>query len=56
MPIAIGVAIAQPSRPVIALEGDGSILMPLGCLTTVATLGPRMTIVMMDNGLYQITG
>jgi hypothetical protein len=31
------VAIAQPERGVIALEGDGSILMSLGCLTTVAT-------------------
>ena len=36
VPIALGVAIAQPQRQVIALEGDGSILMQLGCLTTVA--------------------
>jgi thiamine pyrophosphate-dependent acetolactate synthase large subunit-like protein len=57
VPIALGVAIAQPERGVIALEGDGSILMSLGCLTTVATVRPRnLTIVIMDNGLYQITG
>jgi thiamine pyrophosphate-dependent acetolactate synthase large subunit-like protein len=57
VPIALGVAIAQPERGVIALEGDGSILMALGCLTTVATVRPRnLTIVIMDNGLYQITG
>jgi thiamine pyrophosphate-dependent acetolactate synthase large subunit-like protein len=57
VPIALGVAIAQPERGVIALEGDGSILMSLGCLTTVATARPRnLTIVIMDNGLYQITG
>ena len=31
-PIALGVAMAQPERGVIALEGDGSILMALGCL------------------------
>jgi len=34
-PIALGVALAQPERGVIALEGDGSILMALGCLTTI---------------------
>jgi thiamine pyrophosphate-dependent acetolactate synthase large subunit-like protein len=57
IPIALGVAIAQPERGVIALEGDGSLLMGLGCLTTVATVRPRnLTIVVMDNGLYQITG
>src|SRR5919201_1703022 len=36
VPIALGVAIAQPSRGVIALEGDGSILMSLGCLSAIA--------------------
>ncbi|MFL5059094.1 MAG: thiamine pyrophosphate-dependent enzyme [Xanthobacteraceae bacterium] len=57
VPIALGVAIAQPSRGVIALEGDGSILMSLGCLSTVAQLKPRnLTIIIIDNGIYQITG
>src|SRR5207245_5828784 len=56
-PIALGVALAQPERGVIALEGDGSILMGLGCLATIGNLRPRnLTIVIMDNGLYQITG
>lgn len=56
-PIALGVAVAQPERGVIALEGDGSILMSLGCLATIATVKPRnLTIVIWDNGLYQITG
>ena len=56
-PIALGVAMAQPQRGVIALEGDGSILMGLGCLATIADLRPRnLTIVIMDNALYQITG
>jgi thiamine pyrophosphate-dependent acetolactate synthase large subunit-like protein len=56
-PIALGVAIAQPERGVIALEGDGSILMALGCLATIGMIKPRnLTIVIMDNGLYQITG
>jgi thiamine pyrophosphate-dependent acetolactate synthase large subunit-like protein len=57
IPIALGVALAQPKRHVIALEGDGSLLMQLGCLTTIAALKPKnLTIVIMDNGLYQITG
>jgi thiamine pyrophosphate-dependent acetolactate synthase large subunit-like protein len=56
-PIALGVALAQPERGVIALEGDGSILMALGCLTTIGMVRPRnLTIIIMDNGIYQITG
>ena len=57
IPIALGVAIAQPSRHVLALEGDGSLLMQLGCLSTVALRAPKnLTIVVWDNGIYQITG
>jgi thiamine pyrophosphate-dependent acetolactate synthase large subunit-like protein len=57
IPIAFGVALAQPNRHVIALEGDGSLLMQLGCLVTIAAHRPKnLTMVIMDNGLYQITG
>jgi len=57
VPIALGVALAQPGRRTVALEGDGSLLMQLGCLTTVAMLNPaNLTIIVMDNGIYQITG
>lgn len=57
IPIALGVAIAQPKRHVIALEGDGSLLMQLGCLATVAERAPdNLTMVVWDNGIYQITG
>jgi thiamine pyrophosphate-dependent acetolactate synthase large subunit-like protein len=57
VPIALGTAIAQPRRHVIALEGDGSLLMQLGCLATVAARAPRnLTIVVWDNGMYEITG
>jgi thiamine pyrophosphate-dependent acetolactate synthase large subunit-like protein len=56
-PIALGVALAQPERRVFALEGDGSLLMQLGCLTTIATQAPKnLTLIVMDNGIYQITG
>jgi thiamine pyrophosphate-dependent acetolactate synthase large subunit-like protein len=57
VPIALGVALAQPGRKVFALEGDGSLLMQLGCLATVASLAPKnLAILVMDNGTYQITG
>lgn len=57
IPIAFGVAIAQPHRHVVALEGDGSLLMQLGCLGTVAMRAPRnLTMIVWDNGVYQITG
>jgi thiamine pyrophosphate-dependent acetolactate synthase large subunit-like protein len=56
-PIALGVALAQPNRRVFALEGDGSLLMQLGCLSTIATLRPKnLSMIVMDNGIYQITG
>ncbi len=57
IPIALGTAIAQPQRHVVALEGDGSLLMQLGCLATVATQAPKnLTMVVWDNGIYEITG
>jgi thiamine pyrophosphate-dependent acetolactate synthase large subunit-like protein len=56
-PIARGVALAQPQRRIIALEGDGSLLMQLGCLSTIASLKPKnLSLIVMDNGIYQITG
>ncbi|MET4205746.1 thiamine pyrophosphate-dependent enzyme [Bradyrhizobium sp. LA2.1] len=56
-PIALGVALAQPDRPVFALEGDGSLLMQLGALATIAALKPKnLIMIVMDNGIYQITG
>ena len=56
-PIALGVALAQPRRRVFALEGDGSLLMQLGALSTIAALKPKnLIMIVMDNGIYQITG
>ncbi|RXH02010.1 thiamine pyrophosphate-dependent enzyme [Bradyrhizobium zhanjiangense] len=56
-PIGLGVALAQPDRRVFALEGDGSLLMQLGALSTIAALKPKnLTMIVMDNGIYQITG
>jgi thiamine pyrophosphate-dependent acetolactate synthase large subunit-like protein len=56
-PIALGVALAQPKRRTIALEGDGSLLMQVGSLATIAMLKPKnLIIVVFDNRSYQITG
>ena len=56
-PIAMGVALAQPGRRVFALEGDGSLLMQLGCLSTIAAQGVKnLCVIVWDNGIYQITG
>ena len=53
--IGLGLALAQ-SRPVVAVSGDGSLLMNLGCLVTVANHPARLTILLIDNGLYEVTG
>jgi thiamine pyrophosphate-dependent acetolactate synthase large subunit-like protein len=56
-PIALGVAIAQPERRVVGLEGDGSVLMQLGALSTIAARRQEnLVLVVWDNGAYQITG
>jgi thiamine pyrophosphate-dependent acetolactate synthase large subunit-like protein len=57
VPIALGVALAQPERRVFALEGDGSLLMQLGVLATIANLKPgNLTVIVWDNAMCQITG
>jgi thiamine pyrophosphate-dependent acetolactate synthase large subunit-like protein len=57
VPIGLGIALAQPERNVFVLDGDGSLLMNLNCLPTVAQVAPKnLTIVVWDNSAYQITG
>ena len=57
MGLGFPIALAQPQRRVFGLEGDGSLLMQMGCLATIATLKPKnLTMIVMDNGIYQITG
>lgn len=57
VPIGLGVALAQPDRRTFVLDGDGSLLMQLGALGTVAASAPKnLTIVAFDNGMYHITG
>jgi sulfopyruvate decarboxylase subunit beta len=52
-----GLAIAQPNRRVITLNGDGSMLMCLGTLVTVAQRPvDKYALVIIENGTYEITG
>lgn len=54
--LALGLALAQPKRGVIVVNGDGSTLMNLGCLVTLAQHPAEVYLVIMDNGLYEVTG
>jgi thiamine pyrophosphate-dependent acetolactate synthase large subunit-like protein len=57
VPIAFGLARARPNDRVICVEGDGSVLMNMGALATVGSYRPEnLTIIVLDNGAYQITG
>ena len=57
IPLALGLALAQPQREVLAISGDGSLLMSLGSLVTVIGSGAtNLTVVLLDNGLYEVTG
>jgi len=54
---AYGLAMARPERRVITLNGDGSTLMCLGTLVTMAQRPlPNFTLVITDNGTYEVTG
>ena len=55
--LALGLAIAQPQRNVIVFTGDGSLLMNLGCLVTIVASGAKnLTLIVIDNGVYEVTG
>lgn len=55
--VGLGLALAQPARRVVALEGDGSLLMNLGSLATIAWRAPRnYLLVVWDNASYELTG
>ncbi len=55
--IGLGLALAQPSRPVAIITGDGEQLMGLGSLATVAAKTPRnLSVVVLDNAHFGETG
>jgi phosphonopyruvate decarboxylase len=55
--LGLGIAIAQPERPVIVLDGDGAALMRLGAQSIVGYEQPaNLTHVLLDNAIHESTG
>jgi len=55
--LGLGIALACPAKKVVVLNGDGCLLMNLGCLVTIAEQAPKNLILFnMDNGHYEVTG
>jgi thiamine pyrophosphate-dependent acetolactate synthase large subunit-like protein len=55
--VGLGLALAQPSHKVLVLDGDGSLLMQLGSLVTIADSQPANFFhVVFANGVHQSTG
>jgi len=54
---ALGIALAQPARTVICLNGDGSMLMSLGTLVTIVASGAtNLVLFVLQNDTYEVTG
>ena len=57
VPTALGLALAQPGRRVLALTGDGEMLMGVGSLGVVAAQAPdNLAILVLDNESFGETG
>ena len=53
----LGLAVAQPNRRIIVLDGDGAALMRLGALCTIGyERPPNLVHVLLDNGIHESTG
>jgi sulfopyruvate decarboxylase subunit beta len=55
--IGLGLALARPERKVLVVDGDGSLLMQLGSLVTIAGAAPRNLFhFVFENGVYETSG
>jgi thiamine pyrophosphate-dependent acetolactate synthase large subunit-like protein len=54
--LGLGLALAQPQRGALVLNGDGCTLMNLGCLVTLANHPANLVLIIFDNDLYEVTG
>jgi len=55
--IALGMALGLPHRKIIALDGDGSLLMNLCSLPTIARMRPSNLVhIVFDNEVYEASG
>ena len=54
---ALGLALAMPQRRIVVLDGDGSLLMNLGTLVTIAAAAPKNLVhFVARNGSYEANG
>jgi thiamine pyrophosphate-dependent acetolactate synthase large subunit-like protein len=57
LPLAIGLAVAQPARNVVVVEGDGGLLMHMGTLVTLGAVAPpNLTVLVIQNGVHAASG
>jgi sulfopyruvate decarboxylase subunit beta len=54
--LGLGLALARPGRSVVVVNGDGSTLMNLGCLVTLANHPADVWLIVFDNNHYEVTG
>ena len=55
--LGLGLALAQPASEVLVVNGDGAMLMNIGSLVTIVASGAtNLTLVVLDNGIYEVTG
>ncbi len=55
--VGLGLALAQPTRRVVVVTGDGELLMNVGALATVAAQRPaNLAVLCLDNAVYGLTG
>ena len=55
--VGLGVALAQPDKKVLILDGDGSLLMNLGSLVTLSNKSPKnLYHFLFNNNVYAVTG
>ncbi len=54
--LGLGLALARPECGVVVVTGDGHLLMNLGCLATLAAHPADLFLVVVDNGVYEVTG
>ncbi len=55
--IALGIALSQPKRTVIVIDGDGAALMHMGTMSTVGHYAPRRLVdIVLDNEAHGSTG
>lgn len=53
----LGLAIARPDKKFVVLDGDGSLLMNLGSLVTIAHMAPpNLLYFVLENDVYETTG